>query len=295
MAVEIGLLSLIALFTGIIAGLLLRGRFKRNKKEEKEKKEKKEWWVHLLWFIGVAFVLLTAYGISQPLIFKDSPLQIPATLSSLLIIMVALLTLGIGAFGGGTYYILSRRIRDDARKAAEKEYLVTVVRLLTHTSSLYGRMYEALYHVLSKVIGIPKPTVSLPYLVPTLDMAVHWGKESSERAEGLDEKTEETSILGAKNNYIMALALKGDKTIAKEAGIEALIHYLQQKIPTYPLARRVSLEETVAFARWRLPRSDKDIKEARETLRQLYHNDNIEYTPRQTYKKRWKDFPRGKP
>lgn len=105
----------------------------------------------LLWFIGVAFVLLIAFGIGQPfiwqLIVKKPPPVATWTLSSLLTIIIALLTLGIATFGAGTYYILSRRIQDEATRAAEREYRGTLVRLRSHVSALWGRLYEDLQNI----------------------------------------------------------------------------------------------------------------------------------------------------
>lgn len=193
--------------------------------------------------------------------------------------------LAIGTlFTGVIYYMLNRRIREDARTAAEQEYRVAIVRLLTHSSSLYGRMFENLHQL---------PTTSMPYLISLVDMAVHWGKEASELAERLDKKTQGRVIVGAKNNYVMALALNQDKIVAKEGGIEQIIHYLEQELPNYPLETRANYEETIAFARWRLPRSEEDIKQARNTLKQLRRNPNIKATDKDEWKLRWKRFPKG--
>ena len=201
-----------------------------------------------------------------------------------LYVVLAIATLFIGVLGGGTYYILSCRIHEGARKAAEKEYLVVITRLFTHSSSLYGRMYENLRQL---------PTSSMPYLISLQDMAVQWGKEANECSDKLDKKTEGRIIIGAKNNYVMALALKQDKTVAKEVRIEQIIHYLEQELPNYPLEARANFEETIAFARWRLPRSEKDIEQAINILRKLYRNPNIENTTKAEWKLRWKLYSKG--
>ena len=209
----------------------------------------------LLWFIGVAFVVLIAFGIGQPFIWQlvnKTPPAITMTLSSLLTIMIGLLALGIAAFGGGTYYILSHRIREEAGKAAEREYFTTIIRLRTHVSALWGRTYEAFLGL------VPREQESL--LRAFVNQAVRYGKEADDLTQRLDEKTQKDLILGAKNNYAMALALKGDPGTAKTA--EELVRYIEQKTEQYPKDTKILLKETIGFVHWRLPRNKEASKEA---------------------------------
>jgi len=236
----------------------------------------------LLWFIGVAFVLLIALGISEPFIWQfvldKSPPATTTTLSSLLIIMIALLTLGIAAFGGGAYHILSRRIHQEASEAAEKEYLSELVRLRSYVCALWGRLYEGLQGV-----------IPLEQLIGFANQAVYYGKQADVATHRLDVKTHEEFIVEAKNNYAMALALKGDRGTAKTAA--DLIQYMQQKIEKYPKETQVLLKETTYFVTWRLPRKENDTLRAKEDLEELKKEaDEIQKV---LWERRWDHFPKG--
>lgn len=257
----------------------------------KSSEAQERWWKSNL--VRAAIVIISGavvFGIMQPFVWKCVHGQYPPAgtidLSTLLTIVLALLALGVAAFGGGLYYILNRRLQEDARKAAEKEYRMVIVRLLTHTSSLYGRMFEILHRLRS----IPDC-----YLISLRKSAVRWGKEANEYAEKLDEETHGRLIVGARNNYTMALALQGDKPIAEEEGIDKIIHYLEQELPKYPLRTKAIFKETIGFARWRLPRSQEDIKQASESLQQLLQDPNIDQPMKERWRERWKDFQKGTP
>lgn len=237
----------------------------------------------LLRFIGVAFVLLIAFGIGQPFIWQlivkePPPAATAATLSSLLTIVIALLTLGIAAFGGGLYYILSRRIREETTRAAEREYIGTLVRLRSHVCALWGRLYEGLQKVV--------PTEQLTAFA---DQAVNYGKEANLDTGRLDVKTQEKLILHAKNNYAMALALKGDPGTAKEAA--ELVEYIREKMEKYPKEKRMFGDETVYFVAWRLPRKKNETLQAAKCFKEVWHQaDEIH---KLSWKRRWKQFPKG--
>lgn len=238
--------------------------------------------VRLLWVIGVSFVVLIAFGIGQPFIWefivhKPAPIATTA-LSNLLIIIIALLALGIAAFGGGTYYILSRRIREEAIKAAESEYLGTLIRLRSHVCALWGRLYEGLQGV------VPRKQ-----LIAFANQAIYYGKQADLDSQRLDVKTQEGLILEAKNAYAMALALKGDPGTAEKAA--ELVHHIQQKIEKYPPEIRRLLKETIGFVTWRLPRKRNDHIKAAKYLKQA--EDEADETQKQLWKKRWKQFPKG--
>lgn len=239
--------------------------------------------LRLLWFIGVAFVVLIAFGIGQPFIWQlvnKIPPATTMTLSSLLTIMIGLLALGIAAFGGGTYYILSHRIREEAGKAAEREYFRTIIRLRTHVSALWGRLYEGLQGV------IPREQ-----LIAFANQAVRYGKEADLDTQRLDEKTQKDLILGAKNNYAMALALKGDPGTAKTA--EELVEYIEQKTEQYPKDRKILLKETIGFVHWRLPRNKEDLETASKIRDSLLADPQIDEVQKEMWKKRWDQFPKS--
>lgn len=236
----------------------------------------------LLWFISVAFVLLVAFGIGQPFIWQlvvnKAPPATTVTLSSFLTIIITLLTLGIAAFGGGTYYILSRRIQEEVTKAAEKEYLGTLIRLRSHVSALWGRLYEGLQNV------IPPEQ-----LIAFVNQAVYYGEQANLDTQKVDVKTQEEIILEAKNNYAMALALKGDPGTAEAAA--RLVNYIEQKIEKYPAEKKVLIKETAGFVLWRLPRKRNDTTKAAKYLREA--RNQASEVQKQLWKKRWKQFPKG--
>jgi len=108
----------------------------------------------LSWFAGTVFVVLIAFALLKPFIwhwtFNEAPTEITNTFSSLLTILIALLALGIGTFGGVTYHIVSRHIHDDIKKASEQEYSAAIVRLNSDICLLWGNLYEILMRILKK-------------------------------------------------------------------------------------------------------------------------------------------------
>ena len=237
---------------------------------------------NLLWFMGVAFVLLVAFGIGQPFIWEyiveKPPPAATTILPNVLTILIALLMLGIAAFGGGAYYILSRRIKEETVRAAQEEYLEAVVTLHTHVSALWGRLYEGLQNI-----------VPSEQLVAFIDQATNYGKMAERGAGRLDVKTREELILRAKNNYAMALALKADRGTANEAA--NLAKYLEESFARRPEEEVVLDKETVAFVAWRLPRKPQDILRSIEYLSEAWHQtDSIR---RRCWIIRWKQFPKG--
>lgn len=237
--------------------------------------------IGLLWCLGILFILIITFGITQPLICQLIGQTPPAgtdTLANLLIITIMLITLGIAVFGGGLYYILSRRIQEEATKTAEKEYCEIQVRLNLHTSALWGRLYEGLQNI-----------VSAEQLLTPIDEAVRYGERANSFAQNLDEKTHEKLILGAKNNYAMALALKGDLGTSKIA--KDLVDYMQEKIERYPISTRLIFKETMGFVTWRLPRKRNDSLLAIKYLKEAM-NESDEVM-KSLFKRRWKQFPKG--
>lgn len=236
----------------------------------------------LLWFVAVAFVLLIAFGIGQPFIWhfiNETPPAATMAFSSLLTIIITLLVLGITAFGGGTYYILSRRIRQEAAEAAETEYLDTLVRLRSHVSALWGRLYEGLQNI------IPQEE-----LIAFVNQAVNYAEQADLDTRRLDAKIHEGLILMAKNNYAMALALKGDPGTAKTA--VGLVNYILQKTENYPPQTKASYKETCGFVAWRLPRKADDSRKAAKYLKEA--SSEATEVQKRLWKRRWKRFPKNK-
>jgi len=238
----------------------------------------------LFWVIGVAFVLLIAFGIGQPFIWEyiidKTPPAETMTFSSLLTIIIALLTLGISVFGWSTYLILSRRIQEEATKAAEKEYLSTLIRLRSHVSALWGRLFEGLQNI------IPREQ-----LIAFANQAVNYEEQADRDTSRRDVKIQEDLILEAKNNYAMALALKQDPGTAATAA--KLVRYIEQKLGKYPVERRILLKETIGFVIWRLPRERNDSIRAAKYLREARNEGNE--VQKELWKNRWKQFLKGKP
>ena len=238
--------------------------------------------VCLFWFAGVMFVLLTVFAIGQPFICQligQTPPVGTGTLANLLIITIMLITLGIGAFGGGIYYLLSRRIQEETAKTVEREYWEIQVRLNLHVSAIWGRLYEGLQN-----------TVQPAQLLMPIGESVRYGERANSFAQRLDEKTNGELILGAKNNYAMALALNGDFGTAKTA--KDLTDYIQEKIERYPASIKSRFDETIGFVMWRLPRKRNDslvaIRYLREVMKESSEAQKI------LFKRRWKQFPKGK-
>lgn len=145
-------------------------------------------------------------------------------------------------------------------------------RLYTGTSSLWGRLYEY-----QKGEGLIK------YAIEEAEMAL----KSGEREE-IEEIPRWKMLLRALNNYLMALALKGDVGYRNEAykrlsDFERILSEHQEEID---FGEKQSRMETMCFLRWRLPQPDSgDPQKAREDFNKLEGHPDF-----QEWKERWESL-----
>lgn len=238
--------------------------------------------IYFLCAMAVVLVLLVAFGIGQPFLWQlinKTPPPTTMPLTGLLTIVIIILALGIAAFGGGTYYILSRRIQEEATRAAKKEYLETVVRLRSHVCELWGRLYEGLQN-----------TIVEKELSPFADRAVFYGELAALTAQRENVAINKSLLLQANNSYAMALALRGDPGTAKTAA--ELVKYIQRLTESYPPEEKATYKETNAFVLWRLPRNKKDLTRAQTLLEEAMQV--VDEAVKQRWQNRRQRFPKGK-
>ena len=246
--------------------------------------------LHMKWY-HILLIILASFGAGLfAFRFCLAPAYVPDKYSILVDLLIIFLAL-IGAAGYGIYRMLSAAVREEAKKTAQQEYGIIIVKLQVHVCALWGRTYEALLRV--------TPPGQQRWLDPFTAYALLYGEKAIEYAESLDEKIPEKEKLciAANNNCAMALALRGDVGTAKTA--EKIVQYLEQKAERYRAEARwresVVLRETVGFVRWRLPRSQKDMFQAEQTYKELQDNPDIDEEVKKLYEWRWKyQFPQGK-
>ena len=243
------------------------------------------------WVIGGIFVLLVAFAILQPflwrLIFNEKPAEITITYSNLLSIMIALLALGIGSLSGMSYYLISRRIQDETRKAARQEYILTITKHHSSICFLWGSLYETLMRLLE-----PKKQNWCNHCIV---FSLVNGKKAMEFIKELDKNLHKDLIFEANNNYAMALALRGDPGTGKIA--EGLINDLEKSKKEYleEDKKRYALEETINFLRWRIPRKPNDCQLAVNNLKTILNSPFYKDKPRAEFiRQRWKQFSKPK-
>lgn len=243
----------------------------------------------LFWVLGVIFIALVSFAVLQPFLwyrfFGEPPIQACETLSRLLSITIALVALGIGAFGWVTYTIVRDRLHEEvskaAKEAAEKEYLIAIVRLNSHSCQLWGSLYEIL-------MLTQEPKVK-DWLGHFINYSVYYGKMSEKLTKRLDEETNKDIIMDAKNNFAMALALQGDQGKVQTA--KELIDYLEKNIQDYPEEKRTACEETINFLRWRIPTKLDDCKIAKANFENILKSSPYKDSPRRRLlEKRWDNF-----
>ncbi len=275
----------------------------------------------IFWVMGGSFVALVLFAILKPFlwhwILKQHPVEACDTLSSLLTITIALLALGIGAFGWVTYRIVSRRLLEktkreaecfheetrkevarlheeamkkairlyeESRKEYEQEYHCTMVRLHSHVCSLWGRMYQILKPIIKKELQ--------PLLISFADNSVLYGKRAIDLTKKLDEKKQKDLIVTIYNNYAMSLALRGDRKDAKIA--EGVIKYLESQIEDYSEMKKLNYEDTIIFLRLRIPIDKDDLLKAEQDLTRILEDPRVKGTLlERIIKQKLRNFPKS--
>ena len=201
----------------LVVGLILFGVALSGPTRQEQQWWKSKW----IWVVVIIISAAAVFGIIQPFVWRGIYGQYPPRgtidLSTLLTIVLTLLAIGVAVFGGGIYYILSRRIEERAKTAAYDEIMRGSARLMTHIGYVFWGKYK-------------RRKEETQYL----DLAIEVTGYGLGYMSRLPEKKRENQRLlcTIKNNLAYYLATRNDpadKELAKQYA-----EYIRTKIQTFP-------------------------------------------------------------
>lgn len=182
----------------------------------------------------------------------------------------------------------SSNFQQEIRKTTQQDYIIAMAKHYSSMCLLWGSLYETLFNILKEA---KLEEDKLPLFKYCIDYSLNNGKKAIELTKKLDKDRHRDTILEAKNNYAMALALNGDQGTGIIA--EELIIDLEKAKKEYKEEdfKYFALEETINFLRWRIPRKSDDSELAEQNLAKLLNSPFYKDTPREEYiRQRWKRF-----
>lgn len=207
-------------------------------------------WQHLLTVLAglmvTAVFLSMLFGIVLPLVwrlhFGEAPPRNTLDVSFVLTSVLAVVALLASAFGGGVYYILSRRIQDQAREAAELRARRALAVSLNNQGFYYWEQYER-----------TRDDLRADHFL--LDIAIEITSDAyDDYAKRLDEQDTyyEKVICGIKNNLAYYLAEKQSQglsvsAVKRQQACECA-DYVEKRLTRYPKSAD-KWSETVLFVR----------------------------------------------
>lgn len=225
-------------------------------------------------FGGLAGFVANVYFSQHPILIGNGE-DAYNVLRDVIIIVIAVLTVLtavlIAIVGWALRSMLLRDLKSDLDGAIEECKNDFFGSLHTKVAPLWGRLYE----------HDTKATYLIEYAVSEAEQAVNY-------ANKLDEKNYWQLRIIAINNYLMALAEKGDAGDANEAYklstvLERLLQKYEQELG---LPKKQGWAETIYFVRCRLPRAkSNDREKAKQDFQHLKGHPNFE-----KWRNRWIDF-----
>ncbi|MBA7493791.1 hypothetical protein ES702_04356 [subsurface metagenome] len=289
----------------LIAGLILFGVALSRPTRQEEHWWKSKW----IWVVAIIILGAVVFGIIQPFVwtwvYKQYPPSATVTLSTLLTIVLALLALGVSAFGVGVYLLLKQRIiriahREAEKKSGEAQREVThklVLQFLKgHARIAYQKWKEREILKKNKSQNPQEKDLEGLYLKDAIDFSrdVLRFAESTlpidKNKKFWQDPNNREYLMWLKNNLAYYLAEGGEMRDAEDArkyAKEVEREARSQIVPNYDYL------DTVAWVLKQFPLSEEDKEKSKSIVAELEQRPDIKKDDKEKLLRKYKKDPQS--